>query len=145
MSKGLVSSHIIPTPRVSEARAAVGTRRVHAMMDLSDGLGADLPKLCKASGVGAVVRAERLPISDELRRVAELLGTSAIDLAASGGEDFELIMTVAPEDAEQVIRAVNEQTKTPVTEIGEIVAGPVEIVYPDGTRRSLSGGWEHFA
>ena len=130
ISKVLVSSHMTPTPRVSEARAAVGTRRVHAMMDLSDGFGADLPKLCKASGVGVVVYAESLPISDELRRVADKLGISAIELAASGGEDFELLMTVAPDDVEHVIRAVNEQTKTPVTEIGEIVAGPVEIVYP---------------
>ena len=145
ISKGLVSSHMTPTPRVSEARAAVGTRKVHAMMDLSDGLGADLPKLCKASGVGAAVYAERLPISDELRRVADKLGMSAIELAASGGEDFELLMTVAPEDVEMVSKNVEVRYDLPVSEIGEIVAGPVEIVYPDGSRRPLTGGWEHFA
>lgn len=145
ISETLVYSHMTPTPRVSEARAAVGTRGVRAMMDLSDGLGADLPKLCKASAAGAVVHADKLPISDELRRVAESLGMSAIELAASGGEDFELLMTVAPEDVEHVIRAMGEHTKTPVTEIGEIVSGPVEIAYRDGCRRPLAGGWEHFA
>jgi len=145
ISERLVSAHLTPTPRVSESRAAVGTGTVRAMMDLSDGLGADLPKLCKASGVGAVVYADKLPISDDLRRAAELLGMSAVELAASGGEDFELLMAVAPEEVERVIRAITEHTDTPVTEIGEFVSGPVEIAHPDGRSGPLSSGWEHFA
>lgn len=145
ISERLVSAHLTPTPRVSESRAAVGTGTVRAMMDLSDGLGADLPKLCKASGVGALVHADKLPICDDLLRAAEMLGMSAVDLAASGGEDFELLMAVAPGDVERVIRAVAEQTGTPVAEIGEFVEGSVEIAHPDGRRGPLSGGWEHFA
>jgi thiamine-monophosphate kinase len=139
----LVDAHLMPMPRVWEARAAVETGGVHAMMDLSDGLGRDLPKLCKASGVGALVYADKLPVSDDLCRAAEVLGADPIDLAAGGGEDFELLMAVAPGDVGRVTQAVKE-TGTTVTEIGEIVEGPVEIAYPDGSRKPLEGGWEHF-
>jgi thiamine-monophosphate kinase len=140
----LTAVHLTPTPRVAEARAAVGTGAVRAMMDLSDGLGADLPKLCKASGVGALVYADELPISDDLRAAAERLGTDPVELAAGGGEDFELLMAVGPEDVDAVIAAV-ESVGTRATEIGEVTDSEVEIVYPDGTRKPVGGGWEHFA
>lgn len=161
----LVDVHLMPMPRVWEARAAVETGGVHAMMDLSDGLGRDLPKLCtarasavrtsipiprdipirrdKASGVGALVYADKLPISADLRKAAEVLGTNPIDLAAGGGEDFELLMAVSPDAVGKIMRAVKE-TGTSVTDIGEIVEGPVEIVGLDGARKPLKGGWEHF-
>ena len=139
----LVDAHLMPMPRVWEARAAVETGGVHAMMDLSDGLGRDLPKLCKASGVGALVYADKLPVSADLHTAAELLGADAIGLAAGGGEDFELLMAVPPDEVDKVIRALKE-TGMSVTEIGEVIAGPVEIAYPDGTRKPLKGGWEHF-
>ena len=136
----------MPMPRVPEARAAVATGQVRAMMDLSDGLGADLPKLCKASAVGAIVYADRLPISDDLRLAASDLGRDAVDLAAGGGEDFELLIAVSPDAVDRVIQAVQEANGTPVTEIGEITEGTeVEIASPDGTRKPLEGGWEHFA
>ncbi|HUV04355.1 MAG TPA: thiamine-phosphate kinase [Armatimonadota bacterium] len=140
----LVSIHLMPVPRIAEGRAAVHTGAVHAMMDISDGLGADLPKLCRASGVGAVVWADKLPVGADLRTAADSLGADATDLAASGGEDFELLMVVGPEDVGRVVQAVEDGTGTRVTEIGEIAEGPVEIVYPDGARKPLKGGWEHF-
>lgn len=139
----LVDAHLMPMPRVWEARAAVETGGVHAMMDISDGLGRDLPKLCKASGVGACVYADKLPISADLRNAAEVLSADPVELASGGGEDFELLMAVAPEEVIKVIQAV-KGTGTSVTEIGEIAAGPVEIVRSDGRRSPLSGGWEHF-
>lgn len=145
LSGWLVSAHFMPMPRVPEARAAVETGAVHAMMDISDGLGADLPKLCKASGVGALIHADKLPVSGDLRSTAGMLGINATDLAAGGGEDFELLMTVSPEGVGKVVEAIEEHTGTRVTEIGEVAKGPVEIVYPDGARKPLKGGWEHFA
>ena len=144
ISGRLIEAHFMPVPRVPEANAVVSTHAVRSMMDLSDGLGADLPKLCKASGVGALVYAEKLPVSDDLRHAAEALGTSATNMSAGGGEDFELLMTCAPEDVGKIIDAVESETGTRVTEIGEIIEGPVKIVYPDGTRKPLTGGWEHF-
>ncbi len=141
----LVDAHYMPMPRVPEARSATETGAIHAMMDLSDGLGADLPKLCRASKVGALVHADSLPVSNDLRNVAKVLGTSATDMAASGGEDFELLMTAETDAVEGIIRTIEGETGTRVTEIGEITAGGVEILYHDGTRKPLTGGWEHFA
>lgn len=141
----LVESHLMPVPRVPEARAVVQTGGVRAMMDLSDGLGADLPKLCKASGVGAIVYADRLPISEDLRGAASVVGKDAVDLAAGGGEDFELLMAVAPDAVGRVIEAVEEATGTRVTEIGEVTDGHSIEIERDGTRKPLKGGWEHFA
>lgn len=141
----LVSQHLTPIPRVLEARAAVATNAVRAMMDISDGLGADLPKLCKASGVGAVVYASKLPISSDLQSAAERLGMDTLELVVGGGEDFELLMAVRPRDVKKVIKAIKEGTGTRVTEIGEFTEDKtVEIVMPDGSKRPLWGGWEHF-
>ncbi|MDH7480833.1 MAG: thiamine-phosphate kinase [Armatimonadota bacterium] len=141
----LVSQHLTPIPRVLEARAAVATNAVRAMMDISDGLGADLPKLCKASGVGAVVYASKLPISSDLQSAAERLGMDTLELVVGGGEDFELLMAVGPHDVKKVIKAIKEGTGTRVTEIGEFTEDKtVEIVMPDGSKRPLWGGWEHF-
>ena len=96
----------------------------------------------KASGVGALVHADKLPISADLRNAAEVLGADPVELASGGGEDFELLMAVPPEEVGKVTRAVKD-TGTTVTEIGEIVEGRVEIVYSHGTE-ALEGGWEHF-
>ncbi|HAH85801.1 MAG TPA: thiamine-phosphate kinase [Armatimonadetes bacterium] len=143
-SKNLIEAHFLPMPRIPEARAAVGTGFIRAMMDLSDGLAADLPKLCRASGVGAVVYAERLPISNHLCTGAERLGISAAELAEGGGEDYELLMAVAPEGVPSVTQAI-EETGTRVTDIGEILPGGIAIELAGGERRPLKGGWEHFA
>lgn len=143
--KALIDAHLTPAPRIPEGRSAAGTHLVHAMMDVSDGLGADLPKLCKASGIGAVVQADRILISDDLRRAAADLGIDALNLAVSGGEDFELLMAVSPCDVDAVIEAMLASTGAPVTEIGEFVDGGIELALPDGSRRTLNKGWEHFA
>lgn len=140
-----VEAHLMPIPRVPEARAAAQTGGLRAMMDLSDGLAADLPKLCRASGVGAVVRADLLPISDNLVEAAAYVGRDPIDLAASGGEDFELLMAVSPDAVERVVSAVEETAGARVTDIGEITDGRSVEIERDGARKPLKGGWEHFA
>lgn len=144
ISEMLVSAHLKPMPRVNEARAAAQTGGIHAMMDISDGLAADLPKLCKASSVGALVCAANLPVSEELGKAGKHLGIEVTDLATGGGEDYELLITASPADAEAIAHTVQEQTGTSVTDIGEVVEGSVEIEFPDGSRKPLKGGWEHF-
>lgn len=140
----LVESHLMPMPRVYEARAAVKTGKVHAMMDLSDGLGSDLRKLCKASKVGAKIYADRLPISDDLVKAAASLGEDAVRLATSGGEDFELLIVTGEADVDTVKSAVETETGTLVTEIGEMVSEGIELIHPNGSSELLRDGWEHF-
>ncbi len=80
----VVERHLKCEPRIAEARAAVATGKVHSMMDVSDGLASDLGKLCEASGVGARVLADRIPISRELHVAAERLDANPVHLAAAG-------------------------------------------------------------
>ena len=81
-----------PTPPLHFARALAHRNCISAMMDLSDGLSADLPRLCHASGVGARVERDRLPHHPELSNV-----DSTYALRLSGGDDFQLLFTAAPE------------------------------------------------
>jgi thiamine-monophosphate kinase len=143
--KVVTEAHLMPIPRVTEARFAVLTGFITGMMDISDGLGSDLPKLCAASGVGAVVYADRLHPSDALQTAADELGMNSIGLMLSGGEDFELLMTAAPENVNAVIDAVYLATGTLVTEIGEIVETGINVLYADGSHKPITKGWEHFA
>lgn len=142
----LVDAYCTPTPRVREGRALLATRRVRAAMDLSDGLGSDLHRLCEESAVGAIVDAAALPISAEVRAAAAVVGRNPLDLALFGGEDFELLVAASPDDAglvQEAVRAVG----TPLVMIGRVrpQEDGIAAVFPDGSTRGLAGGWDHFA
>jgi len=137
--------HIRPVPRVFEARAAVQTGAVRAMMDISDGLAIDLGRMCGASGVGARITAARLPLSEPLKRAADALGADAVSLAASGGEDYELLIAAAPEHSEALAQAVEKATGTKAADVGEFVETQETIlIAPDGSLSTLQPGWKHF-
>ena len=92
----LVARHYRPEPRIREGLALAATPGVHAMMDISDGIASDLRHILKASGVGAEVRTADIPLSANLLQVCALYGWDATELALSGGEDYELLFTMAP-------------------------------------------------
>jgi thiamine-monophosphate kinase len=85
--EALRAAHVHPLPRVELGQQLLGAG-IACAMDLSDGLLADLGKLCRASGAGAVIEAARVPIAPE---VARLLPAQALELALTGGEDYELL------------------------------------------------------
>jgi thiamine-monophosphate kinase len=95
----LTGKHLDFTPRIEEARRLLETLgdRLHAMMDISDGLGLDLSRLCEASGVGTILDEARLErvISPAARHAATQDGRSPLDHALGDGEDFELLFTAA--------------------------------------------------
>ena len=93
----LVERHYRPTPRIREGLALVATPGIHAMMDISDGIASDLRHILKASGVGAMVYTTAIPLSAELREVCDKYGWDALELALTGGEDYELLFTMAPD------------------------------------------------
>ena len=103
-----------PNPRIAEGQLLV-EHGVKTAIDLSDGLVSDLNQICKASHVGARVEIERVPIEP---RVKARFGERALELALSGGEDYELLFTGKAE----VIDAVKSKAACPVTVIGEIIA-----------------------
>lgn len=131
-----------PTPRVAVGMALRGV--ASAAIDLSDGLIADLGHLCRASGVGARVRLELLPLSDALRASAGR--EEGWRLAATGGDDYELCFTVAPERMALLAERITG-SDCPITEIGAIKAGSgVTCLRPDGRVWSPGGhrGYRHF-
>ena len=111
--KYLIRRHYLPTPRVSEGMKLAGCSGVHAMMDISDGIASDLRHILKASGVGAEIDLQALPLSTELLRVCDKEGWDATALAVEGGEDYELLFTMAP----------GTEPPVPCTVIGRIVSG----------------------
>lgn len=140
-----VLRHLQPIARVAEARLATGAGGVTSGMDISDGLASDLKKLCEASSVGARIYSDHLPVSLALKKASDVLETNPALLAEIGGEDFELLLTVAPESVDTVISAIASETGTTAVKIGEITRErEIEIVLPDGSTRPLSRSWEHF-
>ncbi|GAI40134.1 unnamed protein product [marine sediment metagenome] len=113
---------------------------VKTAIDLSDGLISDLNQICKSSQVSARVEIDRVPIEP---MVKAKFSEKALELALSGGEDYELLFTARAEVIDRVKRAAS----CPITAIGEIVAGKegVTLVDSQGNPFNLGkAGWEHF-
>ncbi|MBI4276941.1 MAG: thiamine-phosphate kinase [Armatimonadetes bacterium] len=142
----LLGAYLTPRPRVREGQAIGRSRLAHAMMDLSDGLGTDLRRLCAASGVGARVDVARLPVSPEVRAVAAAAGRDPVALALFAGDDYELLVAAPPAAAGALARML-EAEGTAATVIGEVVeaAAGLTLRDPGGTLRPLEPhGWDHF-
>lgn len=137
----LVGAHIRPSPRVTLGQALVGAG-VRCCMDLSDGLSGDLPKILAASRVGSRIDIEAVPV---LPAVRALFPSEWQHLALHGGEDYELLCTVSPQDVSQVVeRAVS--VGATLTPIGEITAGDQLQYCLNGSRvpDQQIGAWDHF-
>jgi thiamine-monophosphate kinase len=138
------TAHLRPEPRVGEGLWLGAADGVTAMMDVSDGIGIDLPRLLAASGVGAHVDVERLPIDETTRVVAEALGADATAWATGGGEDYELLLTCEPGAFERLERGLVERGGARLTRIGAIVAGAPEARWlVHGRAVSVARGFEH--
>jgi thiamine-monophosphate kinase len=128
--------HLYPEPRLELGRWLGARHLATAMMDLSDGLSSDLRRLCEASEVGARVESARLP-------AVRAAGLDALELALHGGDDYELLFTVAKRDAVRVPRSVGGVA---ITAIGKITRGRKVLVVDQKGRRQLleTGGWDPF-
>lgn len=130
--------HFCPPYRRDLSRALVADGLVSAMMDLSDGLATDLPRLCDASRVGCSVALENLPISTAARET----GLAPID-AFSAGEDFELLMTV-PEVSLSPLEARAARQGVRVSVIGSVTEDHSRELTRFGTPIEWPSGWRHF-
>lgn len=127
----LMDRHYTPTPRVEEGLALSCLPGVHAMMDISDGVGSDLRHILDESGVGARIDTGKLPISKELQALCSEKGWDPRELALCGGEDYELLFTMDPQETPDI----------PYTVIGEITANPT-VTWEGGSRDYM--GYKHF-
>lgn len=130
--------HLEFEPRVNEALEITRIADLHAMMDISDGLSTDLNRICHQSGVGALVEASAVPISEDARALPDPLAA-----ALNEGEDFELLFTLAPEQWQRLRHQWDHPA--PITEIGRITnIGRMEIRTSGGRVLDLKpGGYDH--
>jgi thiamine-monophosphate kinase len=135
----LIRRYLRPEPRLEAGRV---TARVGAgaMIDLSDGLASDVRSVCERSGVGCMVDLDLLPVQDDTRELAESLRRDVEVLAATGGEDYELLIS-APES---VLEALAQNVDVPITVIGEVTQDDVGFWRGSEPVEGLSG-WDHFA
>jgi thiamine-monophosphate kinase len=135
--------HLLFEPRLEAGRFLAARKFATAMMDLSDGLAADLPRLLDASQRGVRLEAAAIPLSRAARKTP-----NALHHALGDGEDFELLFTVAPRNRARFEAAWKRNfPKLPASCIGTILANPKQrlLHLPDGSSASLHpGGYQHF-
>jgi thiamine-monophosphate kinase len=134
----LIRRCLRPVPRLGAGRVAANLGAT-AMIDLSDGLASDVRHLCDQSGVGCIVDLDLLPIKDDARELAESLERDPEILAATGGEDYELLIC-APGP---VLDALANSVEVPLALIGEITQSAVVFERENKPVEGLSG-WNHF-
>jgi thiamine-monophosphate kinase len=136
----LRQAHLKPMPRVDEGQILLH-HGVKAAIDISDGLIADLTHICQASKVSAGINQDELLIHPALKNNFK---SDYLQLALSGGEDYELLFTAS----NQVIAQIKQAVSCPVTVIGDITQGkPGQVTLIDADGGIIpwqKAGWEHF-
>lgn len=133
----LIRKHLRPLPRVNEGKELASTDFVHSMIDISDGLVGDLRHICEESGKGAIIFAEKIPLSPDLIAFCETFDFQPLEFALFGGEDYELLFTGDVN--------LTMGLDIPFTEIGKITEGR-QIFLIKGTEEIELDrkGFEHF-
>ena len=113
----------------------------HAMIDISDGLAAEVNHICDQSGTGAEIVAADIPIHPSVGDAAGLTGKDVLEFALAGGEDFELLFSISRKNKQRL-----EDQGIELTEVGRVTdtSSVRVLVSPDGTQKPLSGGYNHF-
>ena len=126
--------HTEPSARLDVSRMV--SAYATAMEDVSDGLAPEVQHICQASGCGAVLFGDRVPISARVREAAKVVSGDALDYALFGGEDFELVYTVPPEVGGEM----------PGVWVGEMREGEGVVLQMDGKEMRLErSGYDHFS
>jgi thiamine-monophosphate kinase len=139
-----LAHHRAPQPRIAEGQWLAKSVNVHAMMDCSDGLSTDLARLCGQSRVGA--RIESVPVADAARAAADLLGERPESFALAGGEDFELLVAVAPRAFGYLASRFAAFFGRALHRIGVAQADERLVTLNDAGEEEplLATGWDHF-
>lgn len=142
----LYQQHVRPQPHLAQGQLLAASGAVTAAIDLSDGLLSDLGHITRQSRLGALVRAEQVPISPALAHFCRQTKAKALDLAVSGGEDYVLLCSVKPEEMDRLAETFAQSLHVPLYRIGEMVAGEgICIKDASGCALKIDGmSWDHF-
>ena len=139
----LRAAHRAPEPRIAAGRA-LAAGGAHAMLDLSDGLALDALRLARAAGLRARIDLDAVPVAPGVEAVAAARGGDPRILAATGGDDYELLAAVPP----RLLPALREALAVPLTPVGRLEDGDPALVAVDRAGRIVPLarlGWEHGA
>lgn len=145
--RAVYRSHIVPQPHIGQGLFLAQSDGVHAAIDVSDGLSSDIAHIAEESLCGIRLYSDHIPISNNLKIFCRKFGFDPLEYALSGGEDYVLLFTVAPENAAGLGQEYFERFHEPIYCLGEIIAdNHKEVVYPNKEVRQLRvSGWDHFA
>jgi thiamine-monophosphate kinase len=130
-----------PEPEIALGPALARIAEVTACIDVSDGLSTDLHHLCEASGLGAEIDKERLPLFPDLLTFGPALGVNVRDAVLHGGEEYALLFTASLTESE-----ASRRLGRPVYAIGRMTAEAGVLIREEGVSRPLEArGWDHFA
>jgi thiamine-monophosphate kinase len=138
-----VRRYLFPEPRIRMGTLIGRNRAATACMDLSDGLGDAVHQVAEASGIGAAIDADALPIDPDARRWFDARGQDATDASIAGGDDYELLIAVRPR-LRRRLAAAERHGDAPLTRIGSCTAGGAIVLRRDGVERPLPRGFTHF-
>jgi thiamine-monophosphate kinase len=141
-SNHFLRKHLYPEPRLAVGHWLAEKRLATSMMDLSDGLSSDLPRLCAASGVGADVESKNLPAVQHSNAVRGP-GVDSLQLALHGGDDYELLFTIRSNRVNMLPKTLHG---VPLTAIGRITEHRGLVLLKQGGRKRQlhPGGWDPF-
>ena len=139
----ILGRHLEVEPRIDEALLLHANYRLHAGIDVSDGLALDSWRLAKASGVGAVLEPAEIPIAHAAEVLSCRDGLSPVEHALGDGEDFELVLAVSPNEATRILRA--QPLAVPITRIGQLVEKAGLWQQDEGGNQAVlePRGWQH--
>ena len=136
--------YLYPEPRVRLGLLLARNRAASASIDLSDGLADGVHRIAEASGVGAVIEAEALPIDPGVRGWFEARGLDPVAEAMTAGDDYELLITVRPRTGRR-LAAARRHGDAPLTRIGVCTEGRAVVLREHATERELPrAGYDHF-
>ena len=140
-------AHLAPVARWREGRAAARSGAVAAMIDVSDGILADLSHLLERDGLGAVLAEDAFPVSRSFRAASAALRVDPLEAFLGGGEDYELLMAVRPSRRARFLRAARA-FPSGATPIGAVTKAPgIRVRRTDGSwieGAGLPSGFDHF-
>lgn len=142
----LLEAHFRPLARVGEGQTLEQCGAT-AMMDVSDGLLLDLSRLCVESAVGARLDLASIPVAEGLMELEHAVPCDPLELALSGGEDYELVATLAADAVDEARAKLDERFGVRLTDFGAITAGSGLVgIDAEGVERELeTRGWDHLA
>jgi thiamine-monophosphate kinase len=140
--EALIERQISPRPRLAEGSGLRGTG-VTSLVDVSDGLIADLGHIAKASGVAVQIDGGLVPVQAGVAEVAAAAGLDPLDLALAGGEDYELAMTLPP-GLREAVKTGTESAGCDFTVVGKVNEGSGVDVLGGDPDRASPGGYDHF-